>query len=89
MGAILALREAGLQVPKDVSVVGFDDIQSAAFQNPRLTTVRQPLRQMGKIAAETLLRRIRKPADFNKEITVEPELVVRDTTSVAPMEARR
>jgi DNA-binding LacI/PurR family transcriptional regulator len=87
MGAILALREAGLQVPRDVSVVGFDDIQSAAFQNPRLTTVRQPLRQMGKIAAETLLRRIRKPADLNtKQITVEPELVVRDTTSVAPME---
>ena len=84
MGAILALREAGLQVPKDVSVVGFDDIQSAAFQNRRLTTVRQPLRQMGKIAAETLLRRIRKPADFHKKITVEPELVVRDTTSVAP-----
>jgi DNA-binding LacI/PurR family transcriptional regulator len=87
IGAILALREAGLQVPKDVSVVGFDDIQSAAFQNPRLTTVRQPLRQMGKIAAETLLRHIRKPADRNaRQITVEPELVVRDTTSVALME---
>jgi len=84
IGAILALREAGLHVPKDVSVVGFDDIQSAAFQNPRLTTVRQPLRQMGKIAAETLLRRIRKPAGRNtKQITVEPELVVRDTTAVA------
>ena len=84
IGAILALREVGLQVPKDVSVVGFDDIQSAAFQNPRLTTVRQPLRQMGKIAAETLLRRIRKPTDRGtRQITVEPELVVRDTTARA------
>ena len=87
IGAILALREAGLHVPNDVSVVGFDDIQSAAFQNPRLTTVRQPLRKMGKIAAETLLRHIRKPADLNtRQITVEPELVVRDTTSLAAME---
>ena len=60
-GAIGALREKGLQVPGDVSVVGFDDIQSAAFQNPALTTVRQPLRKMGMIAAETVLRRIARP----------------------------
>ena len=59
MGAIRALREAKLLVPSPVSVVGFDDIQSAAYQNPALTTVRQPLREMGRIAAETLLGRIR------------------------------
>ncbi len=47
IGAIKALREAGLRVPEDVSVVGFDDVQSAAFQNPGLTTVRQPLRSDG------------------------------------------
>jgi DNA-binding LacI/PurR family transcriptional regulator len=58
MGAIRALRESGLRVPEDVSVVGFDDIRSAAYQNPSLTTVRQPLRKMGTIAAETVLRRI-------------------------------
>src|SRR5260370_3572732 len=51
IGAIRALREAGRRIPEDVSVVGFDDIQSAAFHNPGLTTVRQPLRQMGVIAA--------------------------------------
>src|SRR5215471_4884942 len=61
IGAIGALREKGWQVPGDVSVVGFDDIQSAAFQNPALTTVRQPLRKMGMIAAETVLRRIARP----------------------------
>ncbi len=61
IGAIGALREKGVQVPGDVSVVGFDDIQSAAFQNPALTTVRQPLRKMGMIAAETVLRRIARP----------------------------
>jgi len=82
MGAIRALREAGLAVPSDVSVVGFDDIESAAYQNPALTTVRQPLRKMGRIAAETLLRRIRRSVadQHGGETMVEPELVIRDTT---------
>ncbi len=82
MGAIRALREARLRVPDDVSVVGFDDIQSAAYQNPALTTVRQPLREMGRIAAETLLRRIRRPeADSHGgETMVEPKLMIRETT---------
>lgn len=80
IGAIRALREAGLRVPEDVSVVGFDDIQSAAFQNPGLTTVRQPLRKMGEIAAETLLRRITSNRPIPGTITVQPELVVRGTT---------
>ena len=82
MGAILALREAHLRVPADVSVVGFDDIQSAAYQNPGLTTVRQPMREMGRIAAEVLLHRIRKPESDSRqaEITVEPQLIVRGST---------
>ena len=82
IGAIRALREAGHCVPEDVSVVGFDDIQSAAFQNPALTTVRQPLRKMGEIAATTLLQRIANPNDrsYPKEITVEPEMIVRAST---------
>ncbi|MGH9495407.1 MAG: LacI family DNA-binding transcriptional regulator [Candidatus Sulfotelmatobacter sp.] len=86
MGAIRALREAGLRVPNDVSVVGFDDIQSAAYQNPGLTTVRQPLKEMGRAAAETLLRRIRKsqPDAQGGEMMVEPELIVRETTTSAP-----
>ncbi len=89
MGAIRALRESGLQVPQDVSVIGFDDIQSAAYQNPSLTTVRQPLLKMGKLAAETVLRRITRPGvDVDlKQIMVEPELVVRETTA-PPLEER-
>src|SRR6266446_3923605 len=85
IGAIHALRETGRRVPEDVSVVGFDDIQSAAFQNPALTTVRQPLRAMGVIAAETLLRRINAPAKspYPKSIIVEPELIVRASTASA------
>jgi DNA-binding LacI/PurR family transcriptional regulator len=89
IGAIHALREAGCRVPEDVSVVGFDDIQSAAFQNPALTTVRQPLRQMGMIAAETLLQRINAPAKapYPTEIVVEAEFVVRASTGRAARKA--
>jgi LacI family transcriptional regulator len=83
MGAIKALRETGRRVPEDVSVIGWDDIQGAAFHNPSLTTVRQPLRQMGVVAAETLLKRIVGPAstEYPKEIVLEPELVVRESTA--------
>ena len=86
IGAVQALREAGRQIPQDVSVVGFDDIQSAAFQNPALTTVRQPLREMGMLAAETLLRRIAAPPEdpYAKEIVVQPELICRASTAAAP-----
>ena len=86
IGAIQALREGGRSIPQVVSVVGFDDIQSAAFQNPALTTVRQPLREMGMLAAETLLRRIaaRPGAEYPKEIVVQPELICRGSTTTAP-----
>jgi DNA-binding LacI/PurR family transcriptional regulator len=83
MGAIRALREAGLRIPGDVSVVGFDDIQSAAYLTPGLTTVRQPLREMGRIAADALLLRIRHSGTdghHGGETMVEPELIVRGTT---------
>jgi len=90
MGAIRALREANLKVPGDVSVVGFDDIQSAAYQNPALTTVRQPLREMGRKAAETLLCRIRTSgSDPGGEIIVEPKLMIRETTSRVPQHPNR
>ena len=86
IGAIQALREAGRRIPEDVSVVGFDDIQSAAFQNPALTTVRQPLREMGMIASETLLSRITAPAKapYPTEIVIEPSLIVRASTARVP-----
>ena len=84
IGSILALQEAGLRVPEDVSVVGFDDIRIAVHNNPRLTTVRQPLEKMGEIAARTLLQRIEGHEDWIPEIVIEPELVVRDSTGLAP-----
>jgi LacI family transcriptional regulator len=84
MGAIRAINEAGLGVPEDISVVGFDDIESAAYSNPALTTVRQPLQKMGEMAARTLLNLIEKREPYVAEITVEPEFVVRRSTGPAP-----
>ena len=84
IGAIRALKDAGLSVPGDVSVVGFDDIQSAAYATPSLTTVRQPLAAMGKRGAQVLLQRIEnREKDFPSEIVMEPELVLRESTAPA------
>jgi DNA-binding LacI/PurR family transcriptional regulator len=84
IGAIRALHEAGLQVPKDVSVVGFDDVVSAPFRIPSLTTIRQPLGEMGRLAAEFLLKRISNPnARYPKRVVMEPELVIRESTGRA------
>lgn len=81
IGSIFAFEEAGLRVPEDISVVGFDDIQNAAFSNPALTTVKQPLQKMGEIAARTLLDRIDNGMKCMPEITIEPEFVVRNSTA--------
>ena len=83
IGAIGAFREAGLSVPDDISVIGFDDIPVAAFTQPSLTTVRQPLKQMGQIAARTVIDRIEGKGEYVQEIVVEPELVVRSSTARA------
>jgi hypothetical protein len=80
IGAIRALMDRGLRVPEDVSVVGFDDIQSAAFHNPSLTTIRQPLQQMGQTAARILLQRIRGQATFQEAVSILPELIIREST---------
>jgi DNA-binding LacI/PurR family transcriptional regulator len=85
IGAVRAFRDAGLRVPEDVSVVGFDDIQAAAYLTPRLTTVRQPLRQMGEMAAKQLLMRISNgEGKVPQLISLAPELVVRESTGPVP-----
>lgn len=84
IGAIRALKESGLNVPTDVSVVGFDDILSAAYSTPSLTTVRQPLTEMGRRGAQVLLERIAdREKGFPGEIMMSPELVVRESTGPA------
>src|SRR5215475_1458474 len=68
IGSIWAFREAGLRVPQDISVVGFDDIPGAAYANPALSTVRQPLVRMGQIAAETVINQIEGRGDYVPEL---------------------
>jgi LacI family transcriptional regulator len=81
IGAIRAFKDRGVSVPQDVSVVGFDDVQSAAYQNPSLTTIRQPLNHMGVTAAQILLRRIRREDTIPDPVSIQPELVVRESTA--------
>lgn len=87
IGAIWALREAGLRVPDDVSVLGFDDVPAAAFNSPGLSTVRQPLQRMGSIAAKTVIDQIEGNADYVPEIAIEPEFVARESSGPAPARA--
>jgi LacI family transcriptional regulator len=77
IGAIQAFQEAGLRVPDDVSIIGFDDIPLAVIFKPELTTVSQRLPRMGQIAAKTIIDQIEKTADYQPEITVEPVLIQR------------
>src|SRR6266436_612663 len=84
IGSVWAFREAGIRIPEDVSVVGFDDIPGAAFCNPALSTVRQPLIRMGQIAAQTLVDQIEGKGNYQPEIAVEAEFVVRASTGPAP-----
>jgi LacI family transcriptional regulator len=88
IGAMAAFRDAGLKVPEDVSVVGFDDIQAAAYVTPQLTTVRQPLHHMGELAAKELLHRIEHGNTEPAEILVKPELIIRESTAQAPKVSR-
>jgi LacI family transcriptional regulator len=83
IGAVRAFSEQGIRVPEDVSVIGFDDIREAAYQHPSLTTVRQPLREMGELAGHTIVDRIDGRKDCPSEIAIEPELVVRESTAPA------
>ena len=83
IGAIRALQDAKMRVPSDVSVIGFDDIKAAAFVMPGLTTIRQPLAEIGRIATQTLLDRIHGSDTPQGEIIVEPTLVIRESTGPA------
>jgi LacI family transcriptional regulator len=80
IGSIRALQDFNLKVPAEISVIGFDDIRSAAFTLPRLTTINQPLEEIGRIATQYLLDRIHDTVEPRDVIIVEPELVIREST---------
>ena len=78
-GAIRAIAEAGLAVPRDVAVVGYDDLPPATMTSPLLTTVRQPIRRLGAKAVETLLDVIAFGAEPARRIIFDTELVIRES----------
>ena len=84
LGAIRAVRRAGLSVPRDVSVIGYDDSALMNCTEPPLTTVRQPIEPMGRTVIELLLRQISSDSATSDELFFEPELVVRGSTGPAP-----
>ncbi|MEV2253968.1 LacI family DNA-binding transcriptional regulator [Streptomyces sp. NPDC050147] len=81
LGAIEALRRRGLRVPEDLSVVGFDDLPEVSWSAPPLTTVRQPLSDMGKLAARTVLRLALGEEPASPRVELATELVVRASTA--------
>jgi len=80
-GALAAAREAGIAVPQQLSIVGFDDIELAAFSAPPLTTVAQPKLEIGTLAAELLLERVNTSRSESRRVILDPEIKVRGTTA--------
>lgn len=87
LGAIRAAQRAGMRVPTDISVVGYDDSALMSHTDPPLTTVRQPIRRMGRAAVDLLLSQDAGETPQVREVLFDPELVVRGSTAVVP--ARR
>jgi LacI family transcriptional regulator len=82
MGVMDAVRSRGLRIPEDISIVGFDDIPQAALVRPALTTVHQPLEQMGRVATQYLLDTLKDPGQKINRIELPTELVIRNSVSV-------
>ena len=80
MGAMDAVRSRGLRVPEDISILGFDDIPQAELVRPALTTVRQPLEQMGRVATQMLLDMLKNPEKKVNRLELPTELIVRSST---------
>jgi LacI family transcriptional regulator len=86
-GAMDAARECGLRIPDDISIIGFDDIPQASLVYPKLTTVRQPLEQMGQVAVKILLEQIEDRSRPPQRVALATQLVIRD--SCVPYQTER
>ena len=83
LGAMRAIREAGLQIPQDIALAGYDDLPFAERADPPLTTVRQPIHRAGFVAAETLIDLVAHPGSSARRIFLPTELVVRASTDAS------
>jgi LacI family transcriptional regulator len=84
MGVMDAVRSRNLKVPADLSVIGFDDVPMSAILVPKLTTVRQPLTDMGQIATQMLLNLIHRPEEKQSSVIVPTQLIIRESTAAPP-----
>ena len=89
MGAINASKKKGLSIPKDLAVVGFDNIRFSSIFDPGVTTIAQPAVEMGNIAMELLLQQLDNPAFEHKRITLKSELVIRESCGSNVVEASK
>ncbi|MBO8163939.1 MAG: LacI family DNA-binding transcriptional regulator [Brevibacillus sp.] len=80
IGALKGIKEEGLRVPQDIAVVGFDNIQFASMMNPTLTTVAQPMYEMGCEAARMLIHKLNHPDDPLRSVILDHELIIREST---------
>lgn len=84
VGTLQAARERGLRVPEDLSIIGFDDASFASYTTPALTTVRQPLRELGQAGVDLLFRQLRGQVVEARRIELSTRLIVRASTAIAP-----
>jgi LacI family transcriptional regulator len=83
LGALRAIREAGLTVPDDIALVGFDDLPPALQADPQLTTVEHPIERMGMIAVDLLVQRIREPMAPPQHVILPARLIIRESCGYA------
>ena len=79
MGLMAALKARGLRVPKDVGIIGFDDISLAAYSDPPLTTIAQDMQQLGRSCFQALLNRMEDKNGTPQEVLVRAKLILRDS----------
>lgn len=85
LGAFRAFKDAGIRVPTDISLVGYDDILFAEFFDVPLTTVHQPITEIGRKAAELLFHKIQDGSTHPlQQIVLKPRLTIRSSTSICP-----
>jgi DNA-binding LacI/PurR family transcriptional regulator len=83
LGAIYAIQDAGLNVPQDIAIVGYDDRDFASFSNPTITTVCPPSFEMGQLAAQLILDRLENQVEIKDPIRVQGRLIIRESCGTA------
>ncbi len=81
VGAMHAVSERGLKIPEDISILGYDNIPIASYMIPQLTTIEQPIMNMGETAVELLLKNLSEPVAVKQKAVLETNLVIRQTTT--------